>query len=586
MRRIGGCAALAAATWVALASSVRAQDDAIYEGMESDEPPAPALAPPEHATLRYHLRQTVSNGGGEYEGWGDSLVSVGDYETHGNSVHAHYDWRYASPDRTDEGIVDRDVTFDVATRDYVGRTDLDDYDDETGPLATWLWVPTTLTTGDHVRILEETFDVGARVDVSVAGEMRHAIYAHTDSSSTRDDEYGSFRTTFTDEYWFDATTGMFLLETRTEDDSGTYHGRQASFRMQLRVEVVDASYAPAVGPIPPSPQPDAFASSAGSYDEDDDDGPGFAMLAVLVVPFLIVFLVFLVGGRSAANPFKDRPFDVHTLGPGTPLPDGLERLSPHLGPFLPHIAEVARRSGNAISIARARGSTTVEGIAIDDADSRMLAVYARDPDCAEALRHRVDRLELISETRYPPLPSVVRALQQAGRSEPRQYAYNLYETFEIMERKGEIDPPDYDTSVVTRMRPEDVPEAAGLAERVYSVPCEAFLRASLEADDVAFVAKEDGRIVGLALATVVGTEARLHTLLVDPDARSRGLGKELYRARLRALADLGVDRVITEVAVNNPAAIEIARQFGMQTVGEMYVQSARPSRTPIGVVRR
>ena len=86
---------------------------------------------------------------------------------------------------------------------------------------------------------------------------------------------------------------------------------------------------------------------------------------------------------------------------------------------------------------------------------------------------------------------------------------------------------------------------------------------------------------------MVGDRARLHTLTVAPDARSRGVGKELYRARLRALADLGVTNVITEVAVNNPAAIEVARQFGMQKVGEMHVQTASTQAAPsFAAVRR
>lgn len=588
-RRNGGRAALAALGLAAVfAGTALAQDPVLVEDSPLDEVDAgtsgsaPATAPPASATLRYYLHQTVSSGTGEYAGWGDSLVSVGDYRTEGGVVHGSYAWRYASPDRADSGMVIREVAFDPSTRDYTtSQTDLDDYDGTPGPLATWLWIPTTLDTGAQVRILDTRFDVMGRRTVACAGTERDAILVHADGTGERHDEYGDFSTSFSDDYWFDAATGMFLREERTESDTGTYEGSRAGFHMSLVVEVVDASYAPSVGALPPEPVPH-YRSQLSSSDEGDGGSTLLPFLCFGVVALVIAFFAML--GRR--NAYRNQPFVARSLSVGEPPPPGIEALSPHLGPFLPQMVEVARRSGNGVAVATARATGALAGLAVDDGDARMVALYASDPDCAEALRRERGRLELISEVRYPPLPSVRQALAATGRSDTQTFAYNLYETFEIMERRGAIEPLDYDPSVVVRMQPGDVAEAAALAQRVYLVPCEAFLRASLEAGDVAFVAKQDGKIVGMALATLAGSAARLHTLMVDPDVRSRGLGKELYRARLRALADLGVDHVITEVASNNPAAMQIARAHGMQKVGEMHVQSARATREPIGVVRR
>ena len=80
------------------------------------------------------------------------------------------------------------------------------------------------------------------------------------------------------------------------------------------------------------------------------------------------------------------------------------------------------------------------------------------------------------------------------------------------------------------------------------------------------------------MASLVGEEARLHSLTVHPDARGKGLGTALMRARLRGLFELGATRVITEVATWNGAAAEIARAHGFQKIGSMYVESARPTR--------
>ncbi|MFO0686868.1 MAG: GNAT family N-acetyltransferase [Sandaracinus sp.] len=536
-------------------------------------------APPEHSDLQYHLTQRVLEGSGAYVGWGDTLVSIGVYTLDGATVHARYDWEYGSPERTDSNVVRREVVFDVTSRNYVDdRTDLDDYDGEPGPLATWLWIPPDVRIGDPVRVLDETLQVRAREPIVVAGATRESIHLHGTSTGHRDDAYGQFTTSAVDDYWFDAATGMFLREHRVERDTGRFSGDDAGFTMDLQVEVVDASYAPAVGAVPPAPTVPEYAPLA---EESSEGHPGVVSLLCLGVVLLIGYGLW----RLVQNPYRRSAYAVSRLGASEPIPPVGERFSPVLAPFLPHMAEVARRSGSAVLVAR-RGSEVV-GLAIDDADAGILAVHTELSDAAEDLRRESGRLEIVSEYRYRTLESVAQASRATGTKVPEQ-AYNLYETYDLLSLTLAPDdqPQGYDPELVRRMRPEDVEAASRVAERAYGARCDAFLKASLELGDLAFVAEEDGEIYGLAMATVVGTRARLHSLIVDPDARQRGIGKELYRARLRACADLGVETVVTEVAQQNPAAMDLALRFGMKKIDEMYVQSARQARVEIAPVHR
>lgn len=572
--------------WIALA--LLAGAPALVVRAQPAEPLVSPPGPPARASLRYQLVQRVHAGSGAYEGWEDTLVSEGNYLVETGTVHAHYDWRYGSRDRTDHGTVDRDVAFDVGNRLYVDdRTDLDDYDSVSGPLATWIWIPPDVAPGDSVRVLDDTLTVVGRESVRVAGAPRASIHLHGVSTGRRDDEYGNYTTDATDDYWFDAATGMFLREERVEHDRGRYQGDRASFTMDLRVEVVDASYAVAVGEVLPAPAIPSYG--AGEYVGGGGGGGGgddpFTMTCFMLAFAGIIYVVFFVGRRLSRNPYRDSAYDVQPLPLTAPIPEGVERFSPRLGPFLAHMTKVARRSGSNVYVARARG--TEVGLAIDDAEAKIVAIYTESSDAAEALRRAANRDELVSEFRYRVLDSVKKVGSATGTTVPEN-AYNLYETYDILTLT--LAPDDqvsgYDPELVRRMRPDDVDAASRIAERVYGARCDEFFRGSLALGDIAFVAEEDGEIFGVALASVVGTSARLHSLMVDPDARQRGIGKELYRARLRACADLGVETVLTEVSQQNPAAMDLALRFGMKKIDEMYVQSARQARVEIAPAHR
>lgn len=255
-------------------------------------------------------------------------------------------------------------------------------------------------------------------------------------------------------------------------------------------------------------------------------------------------------------------------------------LSPTFDPFIPHLVHVAQATGQKIVCADGIGGSVL-GVGIDDAPAQLATIFAKDSDVCEAIRKELGRTEFFSDTRHPRLASVAKT-SNPGPAE----AYNVYETYELLELTARPDDLGYDGDVVDPLKPADVAEAGALLDAVYGVPCKAWLEASIAAGDLAWVAREGGRIVGVAMASLVGDHARLHALTVSAAHRGRGLGTALYRARLRGLFDLGAARVLTECATWNLGALDLAREHGFVKIGMMYVESARSERQERKFLRR
>jgi ribosomal protein S18 acetylase RimI-like enzyme len=87
--------------------------------------------------------------------------------------------------------------------------------------------------------------------------------------------------------------------------------------------------------------------------------------------------------------------------------------------------------------------------------------------------------------------------------------------------------------------------------------------------DRLFVAEEGGDLVGFAHATLTGEqEGYLLRLYVAPDARRRGVGRELLERVRENLFDYGVDRVYATVLSENDLGNAFYRDFGFQKVDE------------------
>lgn len=83
----------------------------------------------------------------------------------------------------------------------------------------------------------------------------------------------------------------------------------------------------------------------------------------------------------------------------------------------------------------------------------------------------------------------------------------------------------------------------------------------------ALVATQDGTPAGLVLARVAADEAEIITLGVAPQARRRGIGRQLATAAAARAAERGATRLFLEVAAANAAARRLYDTLGFQEIG-------------------
>jgi ribosomal protein S18 acetylase RimI-like enzyme len=111
------------------------------------------------------------------------------------------------------------------------------------------------------------------------------------------------------------------------------------------------------------------------------------------------------------------------------------------------------------------------------------------------------------------------------------------------------------------------------AHRVVDLTTELAEIAEIVTSGIAFVAEDDGRLVGFALArTTPATVVRLTDLYVVPEARRQGVATALIRAVLAACGDRGMETVDLEVGAANSAARAAYHRFGFRD--ESVVMSA------------
>jgi mycothiol synthase len=83
-------------------------------------------------------------------------------------------------------------------------------------------------------------------------------------------------------------------------------------------------------------------------------------------------------------------------------------------------------------------------------------------------------------------------------------------------------------------------------------------------------AERDGEIVGLCHTKEwQGKVGCINSVVVDPRARGRGLGRALTAAGMRTLADQGQQKVVLSVLADNRPAYAIYERLGFTTVDEM-----------------
>jgi len=81
---------------------------------------------------------------------------------------------------------------------------------------------------------------------------------------------------------------------------------------------------------------------------------------------------------------------------------------------------------------------------------------------------------------------------------------------------------------------------------------------------------------GFAVGRVIAGDGEILTLAVDETRRGRGVGGALTQAVAARALVLGADRLLLEVAVDNPAALALYRRQGFKPVGLRKNYYARP----------
>ena len=126
-------------------------------------------------------------------------------------------------------------------------------------------------------------------------------------------------------------------------------------------------------------------------------------------------------------------------------------------------------------------------------------------------------------------------------------------------------------AVIRRMNRDDLDAVTAIEKATFAVPWsrESF-RQELERNVAAryLVAEADGKVVGYAGAWVILDESHITNIAVLEEWRGRGIGRQLTRALLQYLSNLGACYATLEVRVSNERAQNLYRNLGFVSVGK------------------
>lgn len=126
-------------------------------------------------------------------------------------------------------------------------------------------------------------------------------------------------------------------------------------------------------------------------------------------------------------------------------------------------------------------------------------------------------------------------------------------------------------AAVTTVRPmslDDLAEVVDLETANQPRPwTEKIFRDELAADNRTYLVAVDDGVVGFGGVMVVGDEAHITNLLVDPGCRGKGFGRSLMVALIEAAIADGARHLTLEVRKQNEAARALYSRLGMAPVG-------------------
>src|SRR5689334_6612543 len=128
------------------------------------------------------------------------------------------------------------------------------------------------------------------------------------------------------------------------------------------------------------------------------------------------------------------------------------------------------------------------------------------------------------------------------------------------------------------------------AEQVAALHAKSFFRGWPREDIAAYLTDSDmptlvacdakRHIAGFAMLRLLGDDAELMTIAVDPRYRKRGIGRALMHAVLEDLMMTPSKRLILEVAADNPGALKLYNSLGFSKLSERKGYYARPDGQP------
>ena len=119
-----------------------------------------------------------------------------------------------------------------------------------------------------------------------------------------------------------------------------------------------------------------------------------------------------------------------------------------------------------------------------------------------------------------------------------------------------------------------------------------FLGSQLDDPDVLLlVAEQDGRVIGYTFTALEGYDykslrgpaALLHDVLVDPDHRGRGVGRQLLDETLSMMQARGARQIVLATAERNESAQRLFARMGFRPT---MIEMTRNLDDPVAAVRR